>query len=114
MLVVDDDAGFRSLARRVLSSQGLNVVGESGSADGGRELATQLRPDAVLLDVRLPDGDGVHLAAELKVLPWGPRLLLTSSDPDAARRSAAAGLAFVPKVDLPEAPLRALLGGAGA
>jgi DNA-binding NarL/FixJ family response regulator len=64
------------------------------------------------VDVGLPDGDGVTLARALTELPWRPRVLLTSSDPDAAtandvRRSGAHG--FVPKSELPDAPLEQLL-----
>jgi DNA-binding NarL/FixJ family response regulator len=68
----------------------------------------------VLVDVELPDGNGVALARELVALPWQPRVVLTSIDGDAAndgdvRRVGA--IAFVNKADLPNAPLARLLGG---
>jgi DNA-binding NarL/FixJ family response regulator len=67
----------------------------------------------VLVDVGLPDGDGLALAAQLVALPWRPRVVLTSSDAEAAtagdvRRSGAH--AFVPKDQLPNAALDELLG----
>jgi len=73
-----------------------------------------LEPDAVLVDVELPDGDGVALARELAVLPWRPRVVLTSIDGDIittedAQRAGAR--AFVDKADLPNTPLARLLGG---
>jgi DNA-binding NarL/FixJ family response regulator len=112
VLVVDDDALFRSLARRMLLAEGLDVVGEAQSVATAIAAAHALRPDAVLVDVGLPDGDGVALARELTALPWRPRVLLTSSDPQAASehavRAAGAG-GFVPKDDLPNAPLERLL-----
>jgi DNA-binding NarL/FixJ family response regulator len=74
--------------------------------------ARELRPDAVLVDVGRPDGDGISLARELSSLPWRPHIVLTSTDPDAAgaddvRRCGAH--AFVAKDLLPNAPLRHLL-----
>ncbi len=62
---------------------------------------------AVLIDVELPDGDGVTLARELAALPWHPRIVLTSIDGDITTteeaRNAGAS-AFVNKADLPNAP----------
>jgi CheY-like chemotaxis protein len=113
VLVVDDDPVFRDLARRVLAANGLVVVAEADRVATVIEMAHAVRPDALLVDVGLPDGNGVTLAAELSLLPWRPRVVLTSSDPDAAsdedvRRSGAG--AFVAKHDLPNAPLKSLLG----
>jgi DNA-binding NarL/FixJ family response regulator len=114
ILVVDDDAAFRELATRILAAAGLNVVGQADSAGAGMSAAKAIEPDAILLDVMLPDGDGVALAREFASLPWSPRVLLTSSSADAAApeeidRSGAVG--FVPKNELPGAPLERLLGG---
>jgi DNA-binding NarL/FixJ family response regulator len=114
VLVVDDDPAFRRLVERLLLAFGLAVSGEAETAAGAIAAASSLKPDAVLVDVGLPDGDGISLARELMALPWRPRVLLTSSDPEAARprdvrRSGAEG--FVPKDQLPNAPLQRLLGG---
>jgi DNA-binding NarL/FixJ family response regulator len=103
VLLIDDDASFRSLAREVLDASGLAVIGEAGTAADGAVVAAQLRPDAILLDVGLPDRDGVALADELSALPWSPRILLTSSDPDATTSEDAAlhgACGFVRKHDL--------------
>jgi DNA-binding NarL/FixJ family response regulator len=112
VLVVDDDAVFRSLARRTLIGDGLRVVGEAESVAAAMAAAHALRPDAVLVDVGLPDGDGIALARELSALPWRPRVVLTSVDPDAASPDdvrASGADAFVAKHDLPNAPLGCLL-----
>jgi DNA-binding NarL/FixJ family response regulator len=112
VLVVDDDAGFRSLALRILRASGFTVIGEAEDCAAGMAAALDLRPHAILVDVRLPDGDGITLARALAALPWGPRILLTSSDGDAAAEVAGSdgdALRFVPKGDLPNAPLPALL-----
>ena len=115
VLVIDDDPGFRALAVRVLAGMGLAIVGEAHDVASGTEAAERLRPQAALVDIGLPDGDGVELARVIAGLPWAPRVVLTSSDHDAttdsdARAIGAAG--FIAKDDLPTAELSALLTGA--
>jgi two-component system nitrate/nitrite response regulator NarL len=116
VMVVDDDPDFRRLVGRMLVDAGLAVAGEADTAAAAIAAARELRPDVLLVDVGLPDRDGITLARELTALPWGPRVVLTSSNRDAAgpsdlRRSGAS--AFVPKEDLPGASLRDLLTGTG-
>jgi DNA-binding NarL/FixJ family response regulator len=113
VLIVDDDSAFRELAERLLRAEDLEVVGHASNAAEAMASAIALEPDAALVDVDLPDGDGVTLAQELTALPSRPRVLLTSIDPDAAsaddvRRSGASG--FVHKAELPNAALDRLLG----
>lgn len=112
ILLIDDDPAFRRLARQTLSGSGLTVVGEAATAAEGSSAARNLKPEIMLVDVGLPDGDGITLAGELSALPWGPRVVLTSVDPDAAspeevRQSGASG--FVPKQDLPGSGLDMLM-----
>lgn len=112
VLLIDDDPAFRRLARQTLSGSGLTVVGEAATAAAGSAAARSLEPEIMLVDVGLPDGDGISLARELSALPWGPRVVLTSVDPDAAspeevRKSGAIG--FVPKQDLPGSGLDMLM-----
>jgi CheY-like chemotaxis protein len=114
VLVVDDDASFRQLASRTLRSWGYLVVGEAGTFAEAVESVALLRPDAALVDIGLPDGDGFELAQHFSALPWRLRVVLISSDSDAAneavaRRMGAAG--FVPKDELLGASLRRLIGG---
>jgi DNA-binding NarL/FixJ family response regulator len=112
VLVVDDDSAFRDLAARVLTAWGLVVVGEAGTMADALDRAVQLRPDAALVDVGLPDGDGFALTEQLVALPWSVRVVLISADADgvsprAARRAGALG--FVGKDDLSGPDLRRLL-----
>ncbi len=91
------------------------VVGEAGTAEAGASAARDLKPDVILVDVGLPDGDGVTLARELSGLPWGPRIVLTSVEPDAAspddvERSGAVG--FIPKEELPGRGIQLMQDGA--
>ena len=65
VLVVDDDAGIRALCAETLASLGYNVA-EAESAYGFLEQLRAFRPDLVLLDVNLPDGDGFTLLEALK------------------------------------------------
>ncbi|HEX2087003.1 MAG TPA: response regulator [Solirubrobacteraceae bacterium] len=112
LLIVDDDPAFRALARRMVSGTGLDVVGEADGAAAGAARADELEPDAILVDVGLPDGSGIDLAYELAGRPWRPRVVLVSSDPDAGPRPRGDGqpaLPFVPKAELPNAPLDRLL-----
>jgi len=111
---VDDDPEFRELAGRLLAASGLMVIGEADSLVAALEAAVQLKPSAVLVDVELPDGDGVTLARELAALPWRPRVVLTSIDPDitsTGEARLAGAVAFVNKAELPNVPLGELLGG---
>jgi DNA-binding NarL/FixJ family response regulator len=98
----------------MLTALGLVVVGEADTVEAARDAAKRLRPDAALVDLRLPDGDGITLTRELTGLPWRPRVVLTSSDGDAVSADdvrQCGAKAFFPKQDLPNAPLERLLGG---
>ena len=97
MLIVDDDDAFSDLAARVVTGWGHVVVGEAASVAGALARASELRPDIVLVDIGLPDGDGFALTETLVALPWPMRVVLISSDSDsanvsAARRAGACGL----------------------
>jgi CheY-like chemotaxis protein len=110
VLLVDDDPAFLSLATRMLLAVGVSVTATAATAAAALAAAQAGRPQAALVDVGLPDRNGIELACELAALPWSPRVVLTSTDRDAVSSSANDGLPpFVPKEDLPNAPLRELL-----
>ena len=112
LFIVDDDAEFRRLARRLFSDRGIDVIDEADSVAAARKALSGLRPDAVLVDVSLPDGDGIELARELAALEWAPRVVLTSTDVDIATDGIGVGIVFVAKENLPTAPLHRLVSGA--
>jgi DNA-binding NarL/FixJ family response regulator len=114
VLIVDDDVEFRGLAARVLAATGLQVIGEAGTWAEGAAAAAELRPDAALVDVGLPDGDGIALAEHLVALPWRPRVVVASSDPEATSTEAVqsfGAIGFMPKDMLPDGTLAAMLRG---
>jgi DNA-binding NarL/FixJ family response regulator len=108
VLIVDDDRGFRRAAAELLRDHGYRVVGCASSAAEASRRVAELSPDAVLLDVKLPDGDGVSLAAELCRPDDGRKVLLTSSDRTAitsALVDSCGAIGFVPKPDLATADI---------
>ncbi|RYP85096.1 response regulator [Nocardioides guangzhouensis] len=113
LLIVDDHPDFRRAARELLSSPDFVVVGEATGAMDAIRLATALEPELVLLDIRLPDGDGFAVAESLAGLEARPAVVLTSSH-DATvfqdRLASAPVRGFVPKVDISVDRLVELLG----
>ena len=112
VLVVDDDDCFRDLVARLLSGWGHSVIAEATTVHEALERAVELRPDAALVDIGLPDGDGFELTRQLRAMSWPVRVVLISSAADganvpAARRAGAC--AFLPKEELSGLELRRLL-----
>lgn len=78
ILVVDDDDGGRYVKSHALRRQGF-AVSEAGFVQMAMESITESTPDLVLLDVRLPDGDGVDLCRRIKTQFPSVAVLQTSS-----------------------------------
>jgi DNA-binding NarL/FixJ family response regulator len=108
VLIVDDSSAFRSTARMLLQARGYEVVGVAEDVATGLAKAEELQPDCVLMDVNLPDGDGLAAAARLH----GPAVVLVSTLDESAIGDVAASGArgFVPKADLASPRLLELLG----
>ena len=114
ILVVDDDAAVRGLVVRILRSWGHVVIGEAGSVAEALRCAATMRPDIVLVDIGLPDGDGFALTRELRTRFRVLRVVIFSSDADRANAAAAeraGAVAFLPKDQLSSPTLRRLLEG---
>jgi DNA-binding NarL/FixJ family response regulator len=113
VLIVDDHAAFRASARALLQAEGFDVVGEAADGAGAVEAVALLRPEIVLLDVQLPDLDGLAVAEQLAAVPDAPAVVLISSRDAAAygsrlRTTPARG--FIPKSGLSGEALAALVG----
>jgi FixJ family two-component response regulator len=114
VLIVDDDEGFRRLAARVLAAAGFDVVGQAGSCAAAMSTAHSRKPATALVDVNLPDGDGIGLSRVLAALPWAPRIVLISGDADAGRAARFAhtgAVGFLSKDELADGRLADLLAG---
>jgi DNA-binding NarL/FixJ family response regulator len=111
VLIVDDHQPFRAVARQLLEGAGYVVTGEAADAAEALAAVAADRPDAVLLDVQLPDRDGFDVAMALAD-PGGPAVVLISSrdSDDYGRRVAACGArGFISKSKLSAAAFGALL-----
>jgi DNA-binding NarL/FixJ family response regulator len=103
VLIVDDHAGFRAHARRLLECEGYRVVGEAGDCTSAVQAARALEPELALVDVYLPDGDGFELASRLRTLADPPAVVMTSSRDGAELELCACecgACGFVPKAEL--------------
>ncbi len=83
VLVVDDHEVVRRGLCEILEQEAdLTVCGEAGTAAEALAKAADTAPDVVVLDVRLPDGDGVAVCRELRRQPVRPACLILTSYPD--------------------------------
>jgi DNA-binding NarL/FixJ family response regulator len=103
VLIVDDHEGYRTAARALLEAEGYEVVGESATGQEALEETERLQPEVVLLDIGLPDIDGVEVAGRLTANEQAPTVVLTSSRDGTGcenifRRCGARG--FIPKSEL--------------
>lgn len=97
VLVVDDDPDVAHMIRLFAEDAGLDVATATSIAGARERLATHAAPDIAVLDMRLPDGEGLALIPDLHGAAAGTRVLLHSShvDPDSAERARKAGVDVV-------------------
>ncbi len=101
ILIVDDSQAVReSLGWLLRAERNMKVVGEAVNGLDAIQLAIQLRPDIVILDIELPDADGFSVTRQLKSLLHPPLVVILSIHGDnvSRRQGALAGCdAFVEK-----------------
>jgi two-component system, chemotaxis family, chemotaxis protein CheY len=102
VLIVDSSDPVRRATRDLLELRGYRVIGEADTAAAGFDAVERLKPDAVVLDMLLPDGSGLDLCEVLTSEPDAPGVLLISSDPvpDARLAKARGASGVAPKADL--------------
>jgi DNA-binding NarL/FixJ family response regulator len=111
-LIVDDSKTFLASARRLLESQGVEIVGTATSGAEALDLAGTLSPDLALVDVELGEEDGFALAGALRSRSPATRVILISTYGSDAMQdliSTSSAIAFLPKGRLSGDAVRALL-----
>jgi DNA-binding NarL/FixJ family response regulator len=93
VLLVDDDERFRAAACRALAADGVDVVAQVDNGADVVAASARCRPDVVLVDIGLPDIDGVEVARRLQTEQGGPVVILISTREAAIGTRMAAGVA---------------------
>jgi two-component system, response regulator PdtaR len=92
VLIAEDEALIRLDLREMLIEEGYDVVGEAGDGEAALRLAEQLRPDLVILDIKMPIMDGLTAAENIANSRLAPVVILTAfSQRDLVERARAAG-----------------------
>jgi two-component system, response regulator PdtaR len=93
VVVVEDESLIRLDLVEMLTEAGYEVVGQAGDGESGVRLVREMRPDVVLMDVKMPGLDGVSAAEALAADSIAPIVLLTAfSHADLVERALAAGV----------------------
>ena len=93
IIIADDEALIRQDFREMLTNLGYLVIGDVGDGRSAVNLARELKPDLVIMDIRMPDMDGIEAAKILTEEGIAPVLLLSAySQRDLVERAAEAGV----------------------
>jgi two-component system, response regulator PdtaR len=78
VVIAEDEALIRLDLAEMLAEEGYHVVGEAADGEHAVRLATELKPDLVILDVKMPRKDGIDAAAEIVAAQIAPVVILTA------------------------------------
>jgi len=82
VLLADDHRMLREGLRRSLSEEGFDIVGEAENGEQAVRLAADLRPDVVLMDVSMPELDGVEATRAIREQPEAPQVIMLTMHAD--------------------------------
>ncbi len=110
VVVAEDESLIRMDIVEILRDNGFDVVGEAGDGETAVQLATELKPDLVVMDVKMPQLDGISAAERLAKNHIAPVVLLTAfSQKELVERASEAGaMAYVVKPFTPNDLLPAI------
>ena len=92
VLVAEDEALIRLDLKEMLQEEGYDVVGEAGDGESAVRMAQELKPDLVILDVKMPVLDGISAAEQIVAQRIAPVVMLTAfSQRDLVERAVEAG-----------------------
>jgi two-component system chemotaxis response regulator CheY len=101
VLIVDDEIFFRELLKDMLAEEGIKVVAEAVNGLEAIEKFGSLRPSLVLMDIYMPDKNGIDATMEIIAIAPDAKILVFSgtgfdNDVDAALKAGARGVIFKP------------------
>lgn len=79
ILICDDAAFMRMMIKDILSKNGYNVVGEAENGAKAVEKYAELKPDLVLMDITMPEMDGIQALKEIKAIDGGAKVIMCSA-----------------------------------
>ena len=101
VMIVDDEFFFRQLLRDIVEKHGLTVIAEASDGPGAVENYMKHRPDLTLMDIFMPDGNGIEATREIVGRDSAARVLICSGvgyddDIDAALAAGAKDIIYKP------------------
>ena len=78
VIIAEDEALIRLDLAEMLAEEGFDVVGQAVDGEQAVEMATELRPDLVIMDVKMPKKDGIDAAGEIVAEQIAPVVILTA------------------------------------
>ncbi|MBO5055952.1 MAG: response regulator [Lachnospiraceae bacterium] len=79
ILIVDDAAFMRMMIKDILTKNGYNVVGEAENGAKAFEKYNEIKPDLVLMDITMPEVDGIQALKNIKAADPGAKIIMCSA-----------------------------------
>lgn len=83
VVIAEDDLVFAMILKTFIENRGLNLIGEFRKEDDVVEYCKEHRPDFIILDVHLKEGNGLKARSRIKTFSEAPVLMLSGSTPNA-------------------------------